>query len=50
MGKLATTHWVTRAVRWIPAPLHRALDAWAQRQALKRRNRRLRLMVHRHAR
>ena len=34
------------AVRAIPAPLHRMLDEWAQRQARKRRARRLRQLGH----
>jgi hypothetical protein len=29
--------------RWIPAPLHRALDAWSRKLAARRRQRRLRL-------
>jgi hypothetical protein len=42
MVALAFTRAVMFATRIIPAPLHRALDGWAQRQALKRRQRRLR--------
>lgn len=42
MVALAFTRAVMFTVRAIPAPLRRALDAWAQRQALKRRERRLR--------
>lgn len=41
MGTIATTRWVTLAMRWIPAPLHRALDAWSERLASRRRARRL---------
>jgi hypothetical protein len=43
MGALAITRWVMWAVRWIPAPLHRVLDAWSQRLASRRRARRLRI-------
>jgi len=42
MAALVFSRAVMYAVRVIPAPLHRALDAWAQRQARKRRERRLR--------
>jgi hypothetical protein len=42
MVALAFTRTVMFAVRAIPSPLRRVLDAWAQRQALKRRERRLR--------
>jgi hypothetical protein len=42
MSALIFSRAVMYAVRAIPAPLHRALDAWALRQALKRRDRRLR--------
>jgi hypothetical protein len=42
MAALAFMRMVTFAVRALPAPLHRALDGWAQRQALRRRERRLR--------
>ncbi|MEJ6021264.1 hypothetical protein [Ramlibacter sp. PS4R-6] len=41
MGALAITRWVTVAVRWIPAPLHRALDAWSRQLATRRRLKRL---------
>jgi hypothetical protein len=41
MGALAITRWVTGAAKWIPAPLHRALDAWSQRLASRRRARRM---------
>jgi hypothetical protein len=43
MASLAIHRWVTAAVGWIPAPLHRALDAWSQRRAFRRRARRLQL-------
>jgi hypothetical protein len=46
MAAVALTRIVMFAVRVMPAPLHRALDAWAQRQARKRRERRLRLLGH----
>lgn len=42
MVALAFTRAVMFTIRLIPAPLQRALDGWAQRQALKRRKRRLR--------
>jgi hypothetical protein len=41
MVALTFTRTVMFAVRAIPSPLRRVLDAWAQRQALKRRQRRL---------
>lgn len=41
MVALAVTRAVMFTLRLIPAPLHRALDGWAQRQAVKRRQRRL---------
>jgi len=34
--------------RWIPAPLHRALDAWSRRLASRRRARRLRIAGQQH--
>jgi hypothetical protein len=42
MAALVFTRAVMFAIRAIPAPLHRALDAWAQREARRRRERRLR--------
>jgi hypothetical protein len=42
MVALVFSRAVMFAIRAIPAPLHRTLDGWAQRQALKRRARRLR--------
>jgi hypothetical protein len=42
MVALMFTRTVMFAVRAIPAPLRRALDAWSQRQALRRREQRLR--------
>lgn len=42
MVALAFSRMVMFAVRLIPPPLHRALDGWAHREALKRRARRLR--------
>jgi hypothetical protein len=43
MGAFVITRWVAAAARWIPAPLHRVLDEWSQRLALRRRARRARL-------
>ena len=47
MAAFAITRWVVAALQWVPAPLHRALDAWSQRRAQERRLRRLRLKVQR---
>lgn len=41
MGALAFTRAVTAVLHWLPAPLHRALDAWSQRKAELRKLRRL---------
>jgi hypothetical protein len=46
MAAVALTRIVMFAVRVMPGPLHRALDRWAQRQALTRRQRRLRQLRH----
>ena len=46
MAAVALTRIVMFAVRVMPQPLHRALDAWAQRQARARRERRLRQLGH----
>ncbi len=32
--------WLVRALQLLPGPLHRSLDAWSRRQAMKRRDRR----------
>jgi hypothetical protein len=42
MTALVMTRWVTQALRVLPGPLHRALDAWSHRTALKRREQRSR--------
>jgi hypothetical protein len=44
MAALVLTRLVQQALRVLPAPVHRALDAWAQRAALKRREKRMRLL------
>jgi hypothetical protein len=49
MARLAIARWVVRSLGWLPAPLHRTLDAWSQREARKRRDRRVALKVQRHA-
>jgi len=49
MAAFAITRWVVAAVQWLPAPLHRALDAWSQRRARDRRLRRLQLKAQRPA-
>jgi hypothetical protein len=41
MGALALNRAVMQALQWLPAPLHRALDAWSQRRAQRRKMRRL---------
>jgi hypothetical protein len=46
MGTLMITRWLLSAVQALP-PLQRALDGWAQRRALQRRERRMRLAAQR---
>jgi hypothetical protein len=42
MTALVMTRWISQVLRLLPGPLHRALDAWSQRTALKRREQRSR--------
>ncbi|HTH78750.1 MAG TPA: hypothetical protein VL593_07210 [Ramlibacter sp.] len=46
MAAVAFMRIVMFAVRVMPGPVHRALDAWAQRQASMRRKRRLSQLGH----
>jgi len=43
MAAFAITRWMLLALQWLPAPLHRALDAWSARRAQRRKWRRVRL-------
>jgi hypothetical protein len=40
MGGFVQTHWLGIALRHVPAPLMKVLDAWAHRQARARMARR----------
>ena len=42
MAVLGLGAWLIRVLQLLPAPLHRALDAWSYRLALKRRDKRRR--------
>jgi hypothetical protein len=46
MGAFAITRWLVAGVHSLPA-LERALDRWAQRRAMQRRERRARLAAQR---
>lgn len=37
---IAVSAWVARSLAALPSPVHRMLDAWSQRIAMKRRERR----------